>query len=116
MQRISVRAANNCRRRQARRFHLQSQGTPELKKVKDPFGNEHRLGVLGISRQSMPGDVATKRVNPATALWLGVKETWFVIDQTLSYMAASLPGGRLPTRSVDLYGSPRFRDRLPRLA
>jgi regulator of sigma E protease len=81
---------------------LQLQGTPELKKVKDPFGNEHRLGVLGISRQSMPGDVATERVNPATALWLGVKETWFVIDQTLSYIGGVFTG----REAADQVGGP----------
>ncbi len=81
---------------------LQLQGTPELKKVKDPFGNEHRLGVLGISRQSMPGDVATERVNPATALWLGVKETWFVIDQTMSYIGGVFTG----REAADQVGGP----------
>src|SRR5271163_1700506 len=35
---------------------LQLQGTPELKEVKDPFGNAHRLGVLGITRQTAAGD------------------------------------------------------------
>ena len=50
---------------------LQLHGTPELKEVKDPFGNVHRLGVLGITRATSPGDVTTERVDPATALWLG---------------------------------------------
>src|SRR3954454_12857827 len=53
---------------------LQLQGTPELKEVKDNFGNVHRLGVLGITRATNPGDVVTERVSPAAALWLGVKE------------------------------------------
>src|SRR5579883_2045014 len=57
-------------------------GTPELREVKDPFGNLHRIGVLGITRQTAAGDVLTERVDPATALWLGVKETWFVVDRT----------------------------------
>src|SRR3954467_11925160 len=65
---------------------LQLQGTPELKEVKDNFGNVHRLGVLGITRATNPGDVLTERVNPATALWLGIKETWFVVDRTLAYI------------------------------
>src|ERR1700730_17399818 len=33
---------------------LQLQGTPELKEVKDPFGNVHRLGRLGITRHTGP--------------------------------------------------------------
>src|SRR3954451_3617966 len=65
---------------------VQLRGTPELREVKDPFGNVHRLGVLGITRATAPGDVVTERVDPATALWLGVKETWFVVDRTLAYI------------------------------
>src|SRR5262249_45962759 len=33
-----------------------------------------------------------ERVDPATALWLGIKETWFVIDRTLSYIAGVFAG------------------------
>jgi regulator of sigma E protease len=71
---------------------VQLQATPELKVQKDGFGNTHRLGVLGITRASQPGDVMTERVNPATALWLGVKETWLVIDQTLTYIGRIFTG------------------------
>jgi regulator of sigma E protease len=71
---------------------VQLQGTPELKVQKDGFGNTHRLGVLGITRASQPGDVLTERVNPATAMWLGVKETWLVIDQTLTYIGRIFTG------------------------
>jgi regulator of sigma E protease len=71
---------------------VQLQGTPELKVQKDGFGNTHRLGVLGITRASQPGDVMTERVNPATAMWLGVKETWLVIDQTLTYIGRIFTG------------------------
>jgi regulator of sigma E protease len=71
---------------------VQLQGTPELKEQKDAFGNIHRLGVLGITRASQPGDVMTERVNPATATWLGVKETWLVIDQTLTYIGRIFSG------------------------
>src|SRR6267378_2355668 len=65
---------------------LELRGTPELKEVKDPFGNTHRQGVMGITRATSPGEATTEKVDPATALWLGVKETWFVVDQTLSYI------------------------------
>jgi regulator of sigma E protease len=67
-------------------------GTPELKVQKDGFGNSHRAGILGITRSSQPGDVMTERVNPATAMWLGVKETWLVIDQTLTYIGRIFTG------------------------
>jgi regulator of sigma E protease len=81
---------------------LQLHGTPELKEVKDPFGNVHRLGVLGITRKTSAGEITTERVDPATALWLGVKETWFVIDQTLSYIGNVFTG----RASADQIGGP----------
>jgi regulator of sigma E protease len=81
---------------------VQLQGTPELKEQKDPFGNVHRLGVLGITRASQPGDVITERVNPAAAMWLGVKETWFVIDRTLAYIGGVFTG----REAADQVGGP----------
>jgi regulator of sigma E protease len=81
---------------------VQLHGTPQLKEVKDPFGNMHRLGVLGITRKTVAGDVTTERVDPATALWLGVKETWFVIDRTLSYLGGIFTG----REAADQLGGP----------
>jgi regulator of sigma E protease len=81
---------------------LQLHGTPELREVKDAFGNVHRLGVLGITRATSPGDVTTERVNPATALWLGVKETWFVIDRTMAYVGGLFTG----REAADQVGGP----------
>ena len=81
---------------------VQLKGTPELREVKDPFGNAHRIGVLGITRATSPGDVTTERVNPGTALWLGVKETWFVIDRTLAYIGGVFTG----REAADQVGGP----------
>ena len=81
---------------------LQLRGTPQLREVKDPFGNVHRVGVLGITRNTAAGDVTTERVDPATAAWLGVKETWFVIDRTLSYIGGVFTG----RETADQVGGP----------
>ncbi|MGH9807331.1 MAG: RIP metalloprotease RseP [Terriglobia bacterium] len=81
---------------------VQLQGTPELREVKDPFGNAHKLGVLGITRSMAPGDVTTERVDPATAVWLGVKETWFVVDRTLAYIGGVFTG----REAADQVGGP----------
>jgi regulator of sigma E protease len=81
---------------------LQLRGTPELREVKDAFGNAHRIGVLGITRQTAAGDVTTERVDPATALWLGVKETWFVVDRTLAYIGGVFIG----REAADQVGGP----------
>jgi regulator of sigma E protease len=81
---------------------LQLQGTPQLREVKDTFGNVHRLGVLGITRATNPGDVVTERVDPATALWLGVKETWFVVERTMAYIGGVFTG----REAADQVGGP----------
>ncbi|MDP1868570.1 MAG: RIP metalloprotease RseP [Bradyrhizobium sp.] len=81
---------------------LQLQGTPQLREVKDSFGNVHRLGVLGITRATNPGDVVTERVDPASALLLGVKETWFVVERTMSYIGGVFTG----REAADQVGGP----------
>ena len=40
---------------------------PQLKELKDNFGNVHRLGVLGISRSMAPGDIKTRKGRAARA-------------------------------------------------
>ena len=81
---------------------LQLKGTPRLREMPDVFGNVHKRGVLGITRQSSAGEVTTERVDPATAVWLGVKKTWFVVDQTLSYVGNVFRG----RASADQIGGP----------
>src|SRR5580700_6257648 len=81
---------------------VQLHGTPKLREVKDPFGNVQRMGVLGLTRQTEAGDVVTEPVDPATALWLGVKETWFWVDRTLSYIGGVFTG----REAADQFGGP----------
>jgi len=81
---------------------LQMQGTPELREVKDPFGNAHKVGVMGITRATAPGDVLTERVDPGTAFWLGIKETWFVVDRTFAYIGGVFTG----REAADQVGGP----------
>jgi regulator of sigma E protease len=76
--------------------------TPELKEIMDNFGNVHKLGVLGITRSNEPGDVLVERVDPVTAVWLGTKETWFVIDRTLAYIGGVFTG----REAADQVGGP----------
>jgi len=76
--------------------------TPELREVKDNFGNMHRMGVLGISRAMAAEDQRTKPVDPFTAVWLGAQETWFVVDRTISYLFGVLSG----REAADQLGGP----------
>ena len=77
-------------------------GTPALKETKDGFGNVHRMGVLGITRATTDDDVLTQKVDPLTAVWLGAKETWFVIDRTLAYIGGVFVG----REAADQVGGP----------
>ncbi len=79
---------------------------PALKEVKDNFGNVHRIGVLGISRSLAADDVKFEPVGPLTAVGLGVEETWFVVDRTLTYIGGVIAG----RESADQLGGP-IRDR-----
>jgi len=76
--------------------------TPQLKEIKDNFGNTHRLGVLGISRSMAAGDVKTEKLGPIDAVVLGAQETWFVVDRTLSYIGGVFAG----REAADQLGGP----------
>ena len=76
--------------------------TPALREIKDNFGNTHRLGVLGISRSNAPDEIRTQRVGPVDALILGVDKTWFVVEQTMSYLGRMVAG----RESADQLGGP----------
>jgi regulator of sigma E protease len=76
--------------------------TPDLKEVKDNFGNVHRIGILGITRSMTPSDVKYQSVSPIQAVWMGGQETWFVIDRTLTYIGGVVMG----REAADQLGGP----------
>jgi regulator of sigma E protease len=76
--------------------------TPQLREITDNFGNKHRLGMLGISRSNNAGDVVNEKIGFFKALELGVSETWFVIERTLSYIGGMITG----RESTDQLGGP----------
>jgi len=75
---------------------------PQLKELKDNFGNVHRLGVLGISRSMSPGDIKTEKAGPLRAILMGAQETWFVVDRTLAYIGGVFVG----REAADQLGGP----------
>ena len=75
---------------------------PQLKEIKDNFGNLHRLGVLGISRSMSPGDIKTEKAGPLRAIVMGAQETWFVVDRTLVYISGVFVG----REAADQLGGP----------
>jgi regulator of sigma E protease len=76
--------------------------TPQLKEIKDNFGNVHRLGILGISRSMAAGDIKTQKMGPVHAVVAGAQETWFVVDRTLSYIGGVFTG----REAADQLGGP----------
>jgi regulator of sigma E protease len=65
---------------------------PTLTEEKDIFGNIHRIGLLGIKRSNAREDVKFQPVSPPQAVWIGVEETWRVIDQTVRYIGGVVTG------------------------
>jgi|RhiMethySRZTD1v2_1073278.scaffolds.fasta_scaffold19057_6 regulator of sigma E protease len=77
---------------------IKLRATPKLTEQKDHFGNVHRRGLLGISGLPEP----PVPVNPLTAVKLGAKETWFVVERTLAYLGGVIVG----RESADQLGGP----------
>jgi regulator of sigma E protease len=69
---------------------------PELREVKDVLGNVNRVGQLGIRRSSAPEDTKTERFGPIQATWQGVKESWYIGNQTLRYISNVVVGREPP--------------------
>jgi regulator of sigma E protease len=76
--------------------------TPELKEIKDQFGNVNRVGILGINRSPTADQVVTERYSVPSAFVRAVQETWFVVDRTFMYLYRVV-GGR---ESADQLGGP----------
>ena len=83
-------------------IHQTVKAVPDLKEVKDGFGNKHRIGVLGISRSMLPGDIKVEKVDPLRAVVMGAQETWFVVDRTLAYIGGIFAG----REAADQLGGP----------
>jgi len=81
---------------------LTLKAVPALKEVKDTFGNVHRIGILGISRSMAAADMKLQPVPPPRAVWMGVEETWFVVERTLSYIGGVVVG----REAADQLGGP----------
>lgn len=76
--------------------------TPTLQTQKDAFGGEHRRGVIGVKRVTNQGPGEVRSVGPLEALWLGVKETHFIITSTLGYIGDVFMG----RQNADQIGGP----------
>ena len=76
--------------------------TPARREISDRFGNKLRVGVIGIRRNPTQMEWEYKRYAPVEALGLGVRETYFIISRTLSYLNDVIMG----RESADQLGGP----------
>ncbi len=83
-------------------LQVQLVATPERKETTDNFGNTFHQGLLGIQRSASAEDWTLKRHDPLTALWMAVKECYFIITRSLGYLYDVITG----RESADQLGGP----------
>jgi len=81
---------------------VELKATPEIKEIKDSFGNKFRIAQLGIHRNAAPDEWSMERHDPLTALAIGVKRSYEIIERSISYLA-NVIGGKEP---ADQLGGP----------
>lgn len=60
--------------------------TPEAVEVKDRFGNNQRIGRIGVSRDVADDDVTLYRPGPVEALGMTVEEIRFIVQRTGAFL------------------------------
>jgi regulator of sigma E protease len=60
--------------------------TPALRETKDVFGNTHKIGLLGIKSVGKTGGATIEKVDPITALGLGAKQSWHIVEETFRFL------------------------------
>lgn len=81
---------------------VQLSAAPERREETDRFGNTYRQGRLGVTGSRAPEDWSWKRHDPFTSAVMAVKETYFVVERTLSYVYEVIAG----RESADQLGGP----------
>ena len=66
--------------------------TPDRVLEVDRFGNEYHVGRLGVSVNADENSIRHERYNPITALWMGVEESYFIIEQTFVVLGRIIMG------------------------
>jgi regulator of sigma E protease len=81
---------------------LTLKATPARREISDRFGNKTRQGMIGIRRNAAQEDWKYQRYGPIESLGLGVRETFFIVTRTLSYLSDVVMG----RESADQLGGP----------
>ena len=81
--------------------------TPKATETEHNIGGKLTRGIIGIRNITGPEGYKHKSVGPVEAVWLGVKETEFVLTTTLSYIGDVLTLRQSPDQ---IGGLPRMAD------
>ena len=65
---------------------------PKVIVSEDSLGNKVNKKIIGIKITPLNEEINKKRLGPATALFYAVKETWFVIDASWSFIISMFKG------------------------
>jgi regulator of sigma E protease len=76
--------------------------TPTARNDKDASGAPRKVGQLGVSGGFDPADMRSIKYGPLDALSNGAAESWFVIENTMSYIGRLIVG----RESADQLGGP----------
>ncbi len=76
--------------------------TPERVLERDRFGNEFKIGRLGVSAAASSDSVTMRKFGPIDAVVKATEETYFIIEQTFVMIGRIITG----RESVDVLGGP----------
>jgi regulator of sigma E protease len=60
--------------------------TPELATVTDRFGNDQRIGRIGVTRDVDPNEVTLYKPDPVEAVGMTFEEIRFIVDRTVAFL------------------------------
>jgi regulator of sigma E protease len=60
--------------------------TPSATEITDRFGNTHRVGRIGVTRNVEESDVALYRPDPVEAIGMTAEEIRFIVDRTAAFL------------------------------
>ncbi|MDE2462816.1 MAG: RIP metalloprotease RseP [Alphaproteobacteria bacterium] len=60
--------------------------TPRLTQVTDRFGNVQQIGLIGVRPRITRADIEILHYGPVGALRESVRQCWFVVDSTMTYL------------------------------
>ncbi|WP_244484018.1 MULTISPECIES: RIP metalloprotease RseP [unclassified Devosia] len=60
--------------------------TPEPVVIQDRFGNDQRIGRIGVSRETSQGDIELYKPGPVEAIGMTVEEIRFIVQRTAAFL------------------------------